>query len=311
MRINDEPTSETRVVTNTSPKTKIKLPPFHPLALMFPPMTDREYRNLVDNIAAHTQRDDIDLWNGAIIDGVHRAKACQELGIEPRYRECKFKNEEEAREYVKSKNIHRRHLAIKKRLEVLTALLKAAPGKSNRQLAKETKTDKATVAKVRQEMEDVGEIAHVETRTDSKGRQQPASKPKTAPTVIPKDEPATSASQDENAKLAADGRDGDPPHTSEPASKPKPASTFAGSWKEQKAKGRQALALEIERLASKLIENDVESARALHRILWNDERGSVEHLTSALGRGLRIDQDDGDGDDEEPTACGLDIPDTL
>ena len=39
-------------MSNTSPKAQIKLPPFHRLALIFPPLTDREYRNLVDNIAA-------------------------------------------------------------------------------------------------------------------------------------------------------------------------------------------------------------------------------------------------------------------
>jgi ParB-like chromosome segregation protein Spo0J len=175
-------------VSNTSPKAQIKLPPFHRLALIFPPLTDREYRNLVDNIAAQGLIDDIDLWNGKIIDGVHRAKACQELGIEPKYRERQFKNEEEAREYAKSKNIYRRMLTIKQRLQTLEALLRADSERSNRQLAEETKTDKATVAKVRKRMEDVGEIAHVEKRTDTKGRKQPAAKPKPATKAQPEPE---------------------------------------------------------------------------------------------------------------------------
>jgi DNA-binding transcriptional regulator YhcF (GntR family) len=55
--------------------------------------------------------------------------------------------------------------------------VKADPGKSDRAIAEKIGVDHKTVAKVRADLEDVGSIPHVDTRTDSKGRQQPATKP--------------------------------------------------------------------------------------------------------------------------------------
>jgi hypothetical protein len=53
-------------------------------------------------------------------------------------------------------------------------LIKAQPEKSDRQIADTVKVDHKTVGAVRAEQEARGEIPHVETRTDSMGRQQPA-----------------------------------------------------------------------------------------------------------------------------------------
>jgi hypothetical protein len=79
--------------------------------------------------------------------------------------------------FVLSANIHRRHLTAEKRRELIAELIKATPGKSDRQMAEQTKTDHKTVGKVRTEMEGRGEIPHVATRTDTKGRMQLAKKP--------------------------------------------------------------------------------------------------------------------------------------
>jgi hypothetical protein len=69
---------------------------------------------------------------------------------------------------------------IKKR-ELTAKLLKAKPEASNRQIAKQVKIDDKTVASVRREMEARSEIPNVEARTDTKGRVQPATKPKGDP----------------------------------------------------------------------------------------------------------------------------------
>jgi hypothetical protein len=53
-----------------------------------------------------------------------------------------------------------------------------APSKSDRQIAKFIGVDHKTVGKIRREAEARGEIPHVEKRTDTKGRSQPAKKPK-------------------------------------------------------------------------------------------------------------------------------------
>jgi hypothetical protein len=61
---------------------------------------------------------------------------------------------------------------------LLIDLIARAPGKSDRQIGKEVGVDHKTIATARAKGEDVGRIPHVATRTDSKGRQQPATKHK-------------------------------------------------------------------------------------------------------------------------------------
>jgi len=63
---------------------------------------------------------------------------------------------------------------------LIAKLLKAKPEASDRQIGAMAKADGKTVAKVRGELEGRAEIPHDEKRTDSKGRKQPARKPKAA-----------------------------------------------------------------------------------------------------------------------------------
>jgi hypothetical protein len=79
-------------------------------------------------------------------------------------------------EFVISANIHRRHLTAEQKRELIAKLLKAKPEVSDRQIAKQVKVDHKTVATVRKGRELRGEIPHVEARTDTKGRKQPAKK---------------------------------------------------------------------------------------------------------------------------------------
>jgi hypothetical protein len=86
--------------------------------------------------------------------------------------------------YVTSANLHRRHLTAEQKRDLIAKLIKATPEKSDRQIAKTVKADHKTVASVRAEKEGRGEIPHVETRTDSKGRKQPTRKTTTKPPLI-------------------------------------------------------------------------------------------------------------------------------
>ncbi len=95
-------------------------------------------------------------------------------------------------EIVLSFNVHRRHLSQKQRRELIAALVEANPEKSDRQIAATAKSSHPTVAAVRQEMEESGYVENLSTRTDSKGRQQPASKK-------PKSEPPTRFSSGKSA----------------------------------------------------------------------------------------------------------------
>jgi hypothetical protein len=78
--------------------------------------------------------------------------------------------------YAVSANIHRRHLTAEQKREVMAALIKAQPEKPDLQIAKAVKVSPTTVGTVRREMEAKGDVSKLETRTDTKGRQQPARK---------------------------------------------------------------------------------------------------------------------------------------
>lgn len=72
-------------------------------------MTAAEYAALRDDIEAHGQREPIWVFDGQIIDGRHRAQACEDLGIEPAVREYDG-DESSLVAFVVSLNLHRRHL---------------------------------------------------------------------------------------------------------------------------------------------------------------------------------------------------------
>lgn len=85
-------------------------PQWHPVADIFPMMSDREYQDLVEDIRAHGLREPV--WthrDGRIIDGRNRWLACAELGIEP---QTKVYEGDDAGlvSFVVSLNLHRRHL---------------------------------------------------------------------------------------------------------------------------------------------------------------------------------------------------------
>jgi hypothetical protein len=149
--------------------------PYHPFAKLFPPMQREEFDEFVADIQKNGLREKITLYQGAILEGIHRYRACLRLKIEPRFEQ--FKGDDAAAlAFVISKNIHRRHLKPKTKGDLIAKSLEMSPGKSDRQIGKTLKVDHKTVAAVRAEQEARGEIPHVDKRTDSKGRRQPAKK---------------------------------------------------------------------------------------------------------------------------------------
>jgi hypothetical protein len=83
--------------------------------------------------------------------------------------------------YVVSANIHRRHLSRDEKSDLIVALLKANPEKSDRQIAKAAKASPTKVGTVRAGLEQSGDVSKLDTRTDIAGRQQPSTKPPKAP----------------------------------------------------------------------------------------------------------------------------------
>jgi hypothetical protein len=94
--------------------------------------------------------------------------------------------------YVISTNIHRRHLTSDQKGELIEALLRAKPERSDRATARIAKVDHKTVAAKRQDLEKGGEIPHQTKRVGSDGIPQPAKKPR-AETKRKVANPATTA----------------------------------------------------------------------------------------------------------------------
>jgi hypothetical protein len=147
----------------------------HPIAkrIPFPQMSFEELTVLADDVRANGLREPITIFEDLILDGLHRFMACGMGGIEPRYEQ--FGGDEKAAlAFVVSKNLVRRHLNAEDKDKVIAGLLKAQPEMSDRAIAKIARVDHHKVGKVRKKEEDVGEIPHAKTRTDTKGRKQPA-----------------------------------------------------------------------------------------------------------------------------------------
>ena len=108
--------------------------PLHPLCSIFPEMPDAEFDALRDDIEQHGQRDAIVLWDGQILDGRHRMQACLALGIEPKFRTVEM-TWEEAKAYVLSVNLTRRHLDASQRAIIASRLATLQKGvRSDRQI---------------------------------------------------------------------------------------------------------------------------------------------------------------------------------
>src|SRR2546429_4853104 len=77
---------------------------FHPIANLFPLMEGEEFTALVEDIRKHRLQYGIVIYQGKILDGRNRYRACREIGIEPASTEFEG-TEAEARDYVISANI--------------------------------------------------------------------------------------------------------------------------------------------------------------------------------------------------------------
>jgi len=91
----------------------------HKIAEIFPLMNTEEFAALKKDIEDHGLFEDIITYEGMILDGRNRNKACLELGIEPRYTE--FQGEDPLT-FVISHNLHRRHLNAFQRAEIVLKL---------------------------------------------------------------------------------------------------------------------------------------------------------------------------------------------
>jgi hypothetical protein len=161
----------------------------HPAADLFPMVSDAELDELAKDIDANGQRSPLSIWRSLpeaewqLLDGRNRVAALARLvDGEDRIRGAiTVANQYEAHidpvAFVISANIRRRHLTPEQKRDLIAKVLRADSTRSDRAVAAATQVSHHTVASVRNDLRDGGQIAHHDKRVGSDGIAQPAHKP--------------------------------------------------------------------------------------------------------------------------------------
>jgi hypothetical protein len=146
--------------------------PFHSFSNAFPLMEGPEFTEFVDDIKANGQREPITVYQGQILEGRNRYRACLRLKIEPQFVEFEG-DDADAHAFVISRNLRRRHLTPKQKSEAIAKIVSLRPEKSNRALGIEIGVDHKTIALARKKAEAGGEVSPPE-RIGKDGKAYPA-----------------------------------------------------------------------------------------------------------------------------------------
>jgi hypothetical protein len=196
----------------------------HPAADLLPRMSRKALIELGEDIKANGLLQPIVFFRNKLLDGINRLDAMEMAGIKFNlWREDKSRFELSCEEtkllypsltldddadpyaFVLSANLHRRHLTGEQKRELVAKVLIATPEKSDRQIAREAHSNRTTVGQIRAGMEKSGDVSIADTRTDTKGRSQPAHK--ASPAVIAAADRAETSSR--NAAMMAVPEDKD------------------------------------------------------------------------------------------------------
>jgi protein gp37/ParB-like chromosome segregation protein Spo0J len=99
----------------------------HELAKLFPPMTPAEFAGLKKSIAEQGLRDPVTVYDGKIIDGRNRWRACAELGLKAQT--TTLPKGEDPLAFVLAKNLERRHLDESKRAMIAARIANLRDGR--------------------------------------------------------------------------------------------------------------------------------------------------------------------------------------
>lgn len=122
---------------------------FHPLSTLFPLMQGHEFDELIADIRMHGLREPIWLYDGMILDGRNRWRACEAAGIA--HRPTRTYTGDDPVAFVVSLNLHRRHLDESQRALVAARIADLPQGvraDQSGQLAGVTQADAAELLNV-------------------------------------------------------------------------------------------------------------------------------------------------------------------
>jgi hypothetical protein len=156
--------------------------PVHSACDALPMMSGPELRELADDIRAHGLLRGVDVarsYRGdkkqyVLLDGRHRLDALELLGktvidesglLDSQIIASEFTERPDEVARIISANIRRRHLQPEQKRDVLAALLKAGPERSNRQIGTLAGADHKTAAVVRRDLEQAGSIPRLDKTT--------------------------------------------------------------------------------------------------------------------------------------------------
>jgi hypothetical protein len=96
----------------TKQPSQLEARTFHKLADLFPLTEGKEFEALVDDIRRNGLREPITRYEGAILDGRNRFRACERADVIPNFRDY---DGDDPFGFVVSANVHRRHLTESQR----------------------------------------------------------------------------------------------------------------------------------------------------------------------------------------------------
>lgn len=139
-----------------------------------PPLSPEEYSELEASIRTHgvmvpILRDP----SGVVIDGHHRLRIAESLGVDCPAEYLTDRPEAEMRTLAFELNLNRRHLTRDQRRDLVTESIKADPQLSSREHGRRTGVHHSTAESVRQSLSAGGEISHLTPRVGGDGKSYP------------------------------------------------------------------------------------------------------------------------------------------
>ena len=200
---------------------------------VMPDLTADEYAELKADISQRGVMIPIEYDElGNVLDGYHRLRICEELGIKEYPKVIRAgMTETEKFTHARKLNIARRHLTTSQKQQLIREQLKATPEQSDRQIAQTLGVHHTTVTTQRKGLERAGEISHLNITTGSDGKEYPRQVERKI--AEPKKEDVNDFEIDEQEGLTENNSEPETPE--KPSTANRPVSVFNPTKREERA----------------------------------------------------------------------------